>query len=105
MNLKEDIGAAVDVTVMIMIGETETMVEMGVVEEGGEGDGVVITEAGTIDRHIGIGMTGNRSPPDDICGMGEADREVLHREVPDMAIFHGGINEPGVLPVQTHVDP
>ena len=104
---KEGIRVVVDIKGMITIGETETMGEMEVVEEGGEGDEVFITEVGTIDRHTGkgIGMTGSRSLLDDTCGVDEAGRGVLHREVPDVGISHGGKNVAGVLLVPTHADP
>jgi len=98
-NPKEGIRAVVDIMAMITIDETEIMGEMEAVEEGGEGDGVFITEVGTIDRHTGkgIGMTGNRSLLDDTCGVDEAGRGVPHREAPDVGIFHGGNNVAGVL--------
>ena len=91
------------------IGETGTMGETVVGEEGGEGAVVVvvvvvvITEVGTIDRRTGtwIATTGGRCPRGDICGVDEADRGALHREVPGMGIFHRGINVPGVLLVNS----
>ena len=106
-NPKEGIRVVVDITAMIAIGETETMGEMEAVEEGGEGDEVVITEVGMIDRHTGKGiwMTRNRSLLDDTCGVDEAGRGVLHREVPDTGIFHEGTNVVGVLLAPTHADP
>ena len=106
-NSKEGIKAVVDITAMITTDETETTGEMEVAEERGEGDEVVITEGGTIDRHTGkgIGMTRDRSLLDDVCGTDEAGQEVLHREAPDMEMFHGGTNAAGVLPVLTHADP
>lgn len=106
-NPKDGIRAAVDVTAMIMRGETGTMDEMEAGEEGGEGGGVVIREVGMIDRHTGTGiaMTGDRCPLDDICGVEGADRGVPHREGPGTGIFHGETSEPGVHLVQTHADP
>lgn len=106
-NPKEGIRAVVDITAMITIGETETMDEMEVAEEGEEGDEVIITEVGTIDRHTGkgIGMTEDRSLLDDTYGVYEADQGVRHQEVPDMGIFHGGTNVAGALLVPTHTDP
>jgi len=91
---------------MITIGGTGTMGEMEVGEGGGEGDVVVIKEVGTIDRRTGtwIVMIGDRCPLDDICGVDEVDRGVLHREVPDMGIFHEETNVSGVPPVWTHVN-
>ena len=91
----------------ITIDETGTMGEMEVGGEGGEGDVVVITEVGRIDRHTGTGtvMTEDRCLPDDIYDMDEADRGALHQEVPGMGISHGGTNGPGVIPVQNCADP
>jgi len=105
MKLKEGIRGAVDATVTIRIGETGTMGEMEVGEGVGEGGVVVITEVGKIDRHTETWIAMIESPclPDDICGVDEADRGVLHREVPDMGMFLEGTNVSGVLPVWTHV--
>lgn len=98
-NPKEGIRVVADITLMITIDE------MVVAEEEGEGDEVVIREAGTIDRHIGKGAatTGNHSPLGDTCGMDEADRGV-RREAPDAWIFHGGTNVGEVLLVSTHAN-
>ena len=100
MNLKEGIRVVADITLMIITGETEA------VEEGEEGDEVVIREAGTIDRHTGkgVGTTGNHSPLGDTCDTDEADRGV-HQEAPDVWIFHGGTNVGEVLLVSTHASP
>ena len=97
---------AVDVTVMITIGETGTMDEMEVGEEGGGRDEEVIMEVGKTDRRTGTGiaMTGDRCLLDDTCGVDEVDRGV-HREGPGMGMLYGGTSEPGALPVWTHVDP
>lgn len=99
-NLKEGIRVVVDITLMITTGETEA------VEEEEVGDEVVTTEVGTIDQHTGkgTGTTGNRSPLGDTCDTDEADRGV-HREAPDVGIFHGGTNVGGALLVPTHADP
>jgi len=103
----QGIRVAVDVTVTITTGETGTMDEMEVGEGGEEEDEVVITQVGMIDRRTGTGivMTGDRYLLDDTHGVDEADRGVLHQEVPGMEIFHEGTNGPGALPVQTHADP
>ena len=107
MNLKEDIRGVVGVTMTITIDETGTTDETEVGEEGGEGDEVVIPQAGTTDRHTGTGivMTGDRCLLDGRCDVDEADRGVLRQGAPDMGTLHGGTNEPGVLPARTHVDP
>ena len=103
--LEGGIREALGVTVMITIDVTGTMDETEVAEEGGEGDVVAITGVGTTDRHTGtwIVTIGGRCLLDDICGVDEVDRGVLHREVPGMGIFHGGTNVSGVPPVWTHV--
>lgn len=97
----------VAVTAMITIGGTGIMDETVVEEEGGEGDGAVITEVGTIDRHTGTGvaMTEDRYLPEDIFDADEADRGVLHPEGPGVEVFHGGITEPGVLLILTRAHP
>jgi len=102
---KEGIRAVAGVTTTTMIGETVTMGEVEAVEGGGEGDEVVIMEVGMIDHRtgIGIGMNGNLSLLDGICGTDEVDQGV-HQGVPDVRTFHGGTNESGVLPVWTHAN-
>lgn len=107
MNLKEGIRGVAGVMVTITIDETGTTGEMEVGEEGGEGDEVVIPQAGTTDRHTGTGivMTGDRCLLDGRCDVGEADQGVLRQGAPDMGTLRGGTNEPGVLPARTHVDP
>jgi len=104
--LKKGIKVVVDVTVMITIGETVTMDEMEVGEGEEEGGVVGITEVGTTDRRTGIWIVMIEDPCllDGICGVDEADRGALHREVPDTVIFHGGASGPGVLPVWTHAN-
>ena len=89
---------------MTTIGGTGTMGEMEVGEGGGEGGVVVITEVGTIDRRTETWTVkiGDRCLLDDIYDADEADRGVLHREVPDMGISHGETNVSGVPPVRTH---
>ena len=102
--LEGGIRGAAGVTVTITIDGTGTMGEMEVGVGEGEGDVVVITEVGMTDRHTRTRTVTieDRCPPDDICGADEADRGVLHREVPDMGIFHGETNVSGVPPVWTH---
>lgn len=104
--LKEGIKEAADVTMMITISETGTMGEMEGEEGAGEGGVVVITGVGTIDRPTGTWIVMIEGPRllDDICGVDEADRGVLHREAPDMGIFRGGTSVSGALPVWTHAN-
>lgn len=92
---------------MITIGETGITGETVVVEEGGEGDGAVITEVGTIDLHTGIWIAtkANRYLPGDTCDADEADREALRREDLGVGVFHEGNTEPGVPLVPTSAGP
>ena len=92
---------------MNTIGETGITDETVVGEEGGEGGEAIITEAGTDDRHTGIGivMTEDLYLPVDTRDTDGVGRGALHREGLEAGVFHEGTTEPGVLLVPTRMGP
>ena len=105
MNPKGDIRGVVAITVTITIGETGVMGEMVAEEEVGEGDEVVITEAGTTDHRIGIETrkTEDRCLLVDMGDVDEVDQGAPHREGSETGVC-GGTTELGAPPSPTHMD-